>query len=88
MRRVVVERRRRDRPLLATCGESTVTREHEEGIVDGVGGEASTHARKRRNHSATVYECLMRARGVSHVGMLRILKPKFETITRVRERHG
>lgn len=31
VRGVVVERRRRAGPLLATCGESTVTREHEEG---------------------------------------------------------
>lgn len=37
VRRVVVERRWRARPLLATCGESTVTREHEEG-GRGTGG--------------------------------------------------
>lgn len=38
---VVVERRRRAGPLLHTCGESTVTREHEEGrggVGQGTGG--------------------------------------------------
>ena len=41
VRRVVVERRRRAGPLLHTCGESTVTREHEEGEAGrgrGLGG--------------------------------------------------